>query len=47
MKIEHKPGATNVVADALSRAPTQGDSDGASFSGEGSNVLTSSNAANV
>jgi len=27
MKIEYKPGATNVVADALSRAPTQSDSD--------------------
>jgi len=40
MKIEYKPGATNVVADALSRAPTHSDSDGASVSGEGSNVLT-------
>ena len=30
MKIEYKPGATNVVADALSRAPTQSDSDGTS-----------------
>ena len=30
MTIEYKLGATNVVADALSRAPTQGDSDGTS-----------------
>jgi len=40
MKIEYKPGATNVVANALSRAPSQGDSDGTSVTEEGGNVLT-------
>ena len=30
MTIEYKLGATDVVADALSRAPTQGDGDGTS-----------------
>ena len=42
MKIEYKPGATNVVADALSRAPTQCDSDGTSdkvTTVEGSDIL--------
>jgi len=40
MKIEYKPGATYVVADALSRAPSQGNSDGISSTEEGSDVLT-------
>ena len=39
MKIEYKPGATNVVAYALSRAPTLGNSDGTSNTTEGSNVF--------
>ena len=39
MKVEYKSGATNVVADALSRAPIQGDSDGTSVTVEGSDVL--------
>ena len=45
MKLEYKPGATNVVADALSRAPIQGDKDGTSVTVvtvEGSDVLQSS-----
>jgi len=40
MKIEHTPGATNVVADALFRAPSQANSDGISSTEEGSDVLT-------
>ena len=45
MKLEYKPGATNIVADALSRAPIQGDKDGTSVTVvtvEGSDVLQSS-----